>query len=122
MYAGGSPDPVLELLAPDIVWHVPGASPIAGSHRGLAQVVEYFEMRRHLADATMRMQPGEVVSEGDALAQFVTGTAVLDGEQVSWKTIGVYCADLERGRIREVWLIPLDSEVFDRIWTSLAAS
>jgi hypothetical protein len=89
MYAGGSLDPVLELLEPDIVWHVPGSSPIAGNYRGLTQVTDYFETRRGLANATMRMRPGEVVSEGDVLAQFVTGTAVLDGEQVSWRTIGV---------------------------------
>ncbi|HEX6687267.1 MAG TPA: hypothetical protein VF085_01225 [Solirubrobacterales bacterium] len=28
MYAGGPVDPVRELLAEDVVWHVPGASPI----------------------------------------------------------------------------------------------
>jgi len=118
MYAGGPIDPVLELLPPDIVWHVPGASPIAGSHRGLARVVGYFETRRRLAKATMRMQPGKVISEGDALAQFVTGTAVLEGEEVSWRTVGVYRVDLECRLIREVWLVPLDSEQFDRIWSA----
>lgn len=31
MYAGGSVDSVAELLTEDIVWHVPGASPIAAA-------------------------------------------------------------------------------------------
>ena len=118
MYAGGSIDPVLELLAGDIVWHVPGRSPIAGEHRGVAQVVDYFERRRQLANATMRMRPGEVIFEGDAVAQFVEGSAVLDGERVSWRTIGTYCVDIEHRWIREVWLVPLDGELFDRIWSS----
>lgn len=117
MYAGGSIDAVLELLAEDIVWHVPGGSPIAGDHRGIARVTEYFETRRKLANATMRMRPGESISAGDALAQFVEGSAVLDGQRVSWKTIGVYRADADRRCIGEVWLIPLDSELFDRIWS-----
>lgn len=39
MYAGGSVAAVLELLAEDVVWRVPGASPIAGEHRGHAGVV-----------------------------------------------------------------------------------
>jgi len=30
------------------------------------------------------------MADGDAVAQFVEGTAVLDGEQVSWRTIGIY--------------------------------
>jgi ketosteroid isomerase-like protein len=118
MYAGGAVGPVIELLAEDVVWHVPGTSPIAGEHRGTAAVVEYFEKRRRLAHATMRMQPGEVISEGDSVAQFVTGTAVLGGESVAWQTIGAYRLDAEHRRIQEVWLVPLDAELFDRIWSS----
>ncbi len=117
MYAGGSIDPVVELLARDIIWHVPGRSPIAGDHRGIAQVVDYFERRRSLANATMRMRPGEVIWEGNAVAQFVEGSVVLDEGRVSWETIGVYRIDIGHRWIREVWLVPLDSELFDRIWS-----
>lgn len=118
MYAGGSIDTVVELLAGDIVWHVPGRSPISGDHRGVAQVVDYFERRRRLVNATMRMHPGEVIADGNAVAQFVEGSATLDGKQVSWQTIGVYRVDIKHRWIREVWLVPLDSELFDRIWSS----
>jgi ketosteroid isomerase-like protein len=117
MYGGGSVDPVAELLAPDIVWHVLGNSAIAGSYRGTGQVLEYFERRREIASATMRMHPGEVLSQGDAVMQFVTGSAVLGGEQVSWQTTGIYRVDVEHRWIREVWLVPLDVELFDRIWS-----
>jgi ketosteroid isomerase-like protein len=118
MHAGGPVEPVLELLAEDVVWHVPGGSPIAGGHRGRAEIVDYFEKRRRLADATMRMRPGAAIFEGDAVAQFVEGTAVLGGENVSWQTIGVYRLDAEHRRIQEVWLVPLDGELFDRVWSS----
>lgn len=102
MYAGGSVDSVVELLAGDIVWHVPGHSPIAGDHRGVEQVIAYFELRRQLANTTMRMRPGEVISTGDAVAQFVEGSDTLDGEQVSWETFGIYRVDPEHRWIREV--------------------
>lgn len=118
MYAGGPIDPVVELLPPDIAWHVLGSSAISGSHRGLAQVIDYFKKRRSLANDTMQMHPGEVIFEGDALAQFVTGSAVLGGEQVSWRTIGIYRVDLDHRWIREAWLVPLENDLFDRIWTS----
>ena len=42
MYAGGSIEAVTQLLDEDIVWHVPGGSPIAGDHRGIARVIQYF--------------------------------------------------------------------------------
>jgi hypothetical protein len=49
----------------------------------------------------MRMHPGEVISEGDALAQFVTGTATLGGRKVSWRIIGVYRVDLDQRQMPE---------------------
>jgi hypothetical protein len=82
MYAGGSVDAVAELLAEDIVWHVPGTSPIA---------------------------------DGEAVVQLVDGSAELDGETAEWRTAGVYRVDT---RVREVWLVPLDLALFDRIWSS----
>lgn len=118
MYSGGSIDAVAELLAEDIVWHVPGTSPIAGDHRGVEAAIAYFERRRRLADSTMQMEPGELLESGNAVAQFVTGSAVLDGNPVTWQTIGVYRLDVEAGRIQEVWLVPLDSDLFNRIWSA----
>jgi hypothetical protein len=117
MYAGGAVDPVAELLAEDIVWHVPGASSIAGDHRGVSEVIEYFQRRRRLANETMRMHPGELICKGEGVAQFVEGSAELDGEEVRWQTIGVYRVDAAHRRICEVWLVPLDSALFDRIWS-----
>lgn len=117
MYAGGPVEPVAELLAEEVVWHVPGRNRIAGDHRGIEAVLEYFRRRRQLADETMRMHPGGVLRQGDGVAQFVEGRAVLDGEEVTWQTVGVYRVDGDGGHIREVWLVPLDGELFDRIWS-----
>jgi ketosteroid isomerase-like protein len=118
MYSGGSVDRVVELLADGIVWHVPGSSPIAGDHRGAGEVIAYFERRRQLANATMRMEAGEVLELDGAVAQFVKGSAMLDGNEVSWQTVGVYRLDVEHSRIQEAWLVPLDGDLFDRIWST----
>jgi ketosteroid isomerase-like protein len=115
MYAGGPVDAVVELLAEDIVWHVPGGSPIAGDHRGIPQVIEYFERRRRLASATMRMHPGELIADGEAVVQLVDGSAELGGKPVEWRTAGVYRVE---ELVREVWLVPLDLDRFDRIWSA----
>jgi uncharacterized protein len=116
MYAGGAIDPVLELLTEDVVWHVPGQSPIAGHHRGGPAVAKYFERRRELAQATMRMLPGPLLADGDAVVQLVDGCAQLGGELVRWRTAGVY--RIRGGRVAEVWLVPLDLMLFDRLWSS----
>jgi ketosteroid isomerase-like protein len=116
MYAGGPVEPVAELLTEDVVWRVPGRSSIAGEHRGVDAVLEYFARRRELAKATMKMQPGEILADEEVVVQLVDGTARFGDEEVSWRTVGVY--RIEDGRIREVWLVPLDLDRFDRIWAA----
>ena len=49
MYAGGNLAAVEELLAGDVLWHVPGTSLIAGDYRGRGAVTGYFRLRRELA-------------------------------------------------------------------------
>jgi len=115
MYAGGSIASVLELLTEDIVWHVPGTSPIAGDHRGPKAVAAYFARRRELAHATMRMHPGPVLADRDAVIQLVDGSANLHGRDVSWRTAGIYRVHARRAA--EVWLVPLDLKLFDRVWS-----
>src|SRR5215208_7598897 len=116
MYAGGDLPPVEELLAKDVVWHVPGASPIAGDHRGHEAVTGYFRLRRELAGGAIRITRGGEAHHSDALVQLADGRAPLGGREVMWRTAGVYrVAD---GKIAEAWLIPLDQGHFDRAWAA----
>jgi uncharacterized protein len=114
MYAGGPVEEVASLLAEDIVWHVPGTSPIAGDHRGREAVLAYFERRRALADQTFVMHPKGALSDGDAVVQLVDGEATIGGERRTWSTAGVY--RVRDGLVAEVWLVPLDLAEFDAIW------
>jgi ketosteroid isomerase-like protein len=113
MYRGGDADAVRELLAPDVVWHVPGASPIAGDHRGRDAVMAYFERRRALAGGAMTIVPGEQLVSGDTVIQRADG---MIGE-LRWRTVGIYRFDGDQ--VAEAWLVPLELDAFDAIWTNL---
>jgi uncharacterized protein len=116
MYAGGDLAAVEELLAEDVVWHVPGTSPIAGDYRAREAVTEYFRLRRELAGGAIRVAKGGEAHHEEALVQLADGRAPLGGREVVWRTAGVYrVAD---GRIAEAWLVPLDQEHFDRVWAA----
>jgi ketosteroid isomerase-like protein len=114
MYRGGDAEAVRDLLTPDVVWHVPGTSPIAGDHRGRDAVMAYFERRRALAGGGMTIVPGERLIAGDTVVQLADG---LIGESLRWRTVGVYRFDGDR--VAEAWLVPLDLAAFDAIWTTL---
>jgi YbgC/YbaW family acyl-CoA thioester hydrolase len=115
LYAGGSDEPLTDVLHPDVSWHVPGKSPIAGHYAGRAAVIAYMERRRDLADRSFRMQTDEVLVGPSYFAALTRGTAVIAGASHGWKTIGLYrCED---GLIKECFLLPFDQEAFDRIWS-----
>ena len=116
MYAGGDVAAVEQLLADDVVWHVPGTSPIAGDHRGREAVLAYFRLRRELAGGAIAITARAETHHDAALVQLADGQASLGGEDVVWRTAGVY--RVAGGRIAEAWLVPLDLEHFDRVWAA----
>jgi uncharacterized protein len=114
-YAGGPIGPLVDLIAEDIRWHLPGRSAIAGDHRGRDAVLEYFKRRRELSQATFRLDVREIVASGEFVFQRVDGTVSHAGSSRSWETAAVLrVAD---DRIRECWLLPADQELFDDIWS-----
>lgn len=114
-YGGGGAEPLREVLADDIVWHIPGDNAIAGEYRGREAVMEYFARRRDLAAATFRMHPGEMlVGDGDHVAVLTDGTATIGGMERRWSTVGLY--RLRGEQVAECRLLPLDAAAFDEIW------
>jgi uncharacterized protein len=119
MYSGGDLQPVADLLADDVVWHVPGRSPIAGDHRGRDSVLRYFEQRRALAHGTMSIEVLETIADDEAVVELADGRARLGDVEAHWRTVGLY--RITDGRIAEAWLIPFDLDAFDRVWSRIAS-
>jgi RNA 2',3'-cyclic 3'-phosphodiesterase len=116
LYAGsGSVGGVRELLADDVVWHVPGASAIAGEHRGVEAVLAYMDARRRIMDGTFRVLVHGAAVIADRVVQLAGGHALRDGREVGWETVGVF--RVAGGRIAECWLVPFDQAAFDAIWS-----
>jgi ketosteroid isomerase-like protein len=114
-YAGGPAEPLRRLLADDVAWHVPGRNAIAGVYEGIDAVMDYFVRRRDHAARTFRMHPGEVlVGDGDHVAVLTDGSAMLDGREQRWSTVGLY--RIRGERVAACWLLPLDPPAFDRVW------
>ncbi|MDA0168457.1 nuclear transport factor 2 family protein [Solirubrobacter taibaiensis] len=117
MYRGEGEDRVRELLAPDVIWHVPGTSGIAGDHRGRDAVMDYFDRRRAIAGGAMAISHGARLVSADVVVQLADGEVERDDELLRWRTVGVYRMD--DGLVAEAWLVPFDLAAFDAIWTTL---
>ena len=116
LYTDGDPEPVRGVLTDDIAWHVPGASPVAGSYHGVDEVVAYMLARRELAEGTFRMHRLDVLTgSGQTVAVLNDGEVSVGGRVRRWSTVGVY--RLRDGRVAECRLVPFDQAEFDEIWT-----
>jgi ketosteroid isomerase-like protein len=115
-YAGGPGAGLRQILAPDITWTVPGDNRIAGTYRGLEEVLGYFRRRRDLAGRTFQMRQRDVlVGDGDRIAALTDGFATIGSAHHRWSTVGLY--QVAGGRIAACWLLPLDQRAFDIIWS-----
>ena len=114
-YAGGSGAALRQILAPDITWTVPGTNSIAGTYRGLAEVLGYFQRRRDLARRTFQLKRSDVLTgDGNRIAALTDGIATVSNATHRWSTVGLY--DLAGQRVTACWLLPLDQQAFDAIW------
>ena len=117
LYDDGDPEAVRGVLTDDIAWHVPGASPIAGSYHGIDEVVAYMLARRELADGTFRMHRLDVLTgSGQTVAVLTDGEVSVGGRLRRWSTVGVY--RVRDGRVAECRLVPFDQAEFDEIWAA----
>jgi ketosteroid isomerase-like protein len=115
-YDGGGDGALRELLAPNVTWTVPGRNAIAGTYLGVEEVLGYFTRRRALADSTFRLHRRDVLAgDGDQVAALTDGTATIGGRERTWSTVGLY--EVRDGRIAACWLLPLDAQAFDAIWS-----
>lgn len=115
-YAGGDSQGLKALLTADVRWTVPGHNALAGVYVGIDPVLDYMRRRRRLAGGTLRLVRRDVlVGRGSRVAALTDGVAVRSGEVRTWETLGLY--DVADGRISGCWLVPLDAESFDEVWS-----
>jgi ketosteroid isomerase-like protein len=108
------------LLASNVMWIVPGDNRVAGTYRGLDEVLDYFGRRRDIANRTFQLKRRDIlVGDGDRIAALTDGSATIGNVEHHWSTVGLYKVLDER--IAGCWLLPLDQRAFDAVWgTSVA--
>jgi uncharacterized protein len=76
-FAKGDLDTLRELTAADVVWKVPGKSPISGNKEGIEATLAYFTQLFELTDGTIKAEPVDVAVG----AEHVIVTQITSGER-----------------------------------------
>ena len=115
-FAVGALDRLRELLAPDIVWHEPGRSPIAGDYKGPDGVADFLQRLRMLSRDTLSVELIDVMVNPERAIAIQRVTA-----EVGERTLDVIDAldfEIHGGRITEISVYQQDAYEFDEFWSA----
>lgn len=102
-------------LAPGVVWHVPGHSPISGEHGGPDGVLAYFGQLRELTGGTWQAHPIDILAGESGVVVLARGTGARpDGRRFD-ASYALHLA-MRDGRITQARLYPEDLRAFEAFW------
>jgi ketosteroid isomerase-like protein len=113
-FNSGDLNVVAELLDHDIVYTIPGRSPIAGQTRGVRAHIEALRFARERSEGTLRLEPRAVVADDEYLFVYGRITARRRGKVMDSDHCVVF--RFSDGRIVEGRTVPLDLYAFDEFW------
>ncbi|GII65113.1 hypothetical protein Skr01_51980 [Sphaerisporangium krabiense] len=103
------------LLADDVVFHVPGHGALAGEYRGKADVIGYLSRLVDVTGNTMRYEPEAFLSGDGHIAVFLRIRGDRAGKELDER--GVHVFRIAGGRIAERWSFPQDSYAVDQFFS-----
>lgn len=104
-----------DLFHPDIVYTIPGRSPIAGRTRGPQAHFDMLRTIRERSGGTLRLEPRAVLADDTYLFVYGRVTAEREGKRLDTEHCVVF--RFEGDRIVEGRTLPVDLFAFDAFWS-----
>jgi len=115
-FAAGDMAALTELFAEDVVWHLPGRNPLAGTHRGRDAVFAVFTKTAQLSGSTFRIELHDVLANDEHTVAIQRETGSRQGRQLDVRDVEIY--HVRDGKITEWWSFSDDERQNDEFWSS----
>ena len=103
------------LFAENVVWHVPGVSPISGEHRGREAVFAVFAKTAELSGGSFKIGLHDVLANDEHTVALTRATGSRQGRQLSSLDTDVY--HMSNGKVTEFWSFVEDQRLTDEFWS-----
>jgi ketosteroid isomerase-like protein len=113
-FSRGDMDTLRELFHPDIVWHAPGRSQLAGDHRGVDAVLGYFGQTMELTGGNFRVEVHDVVANDEHAVGLNSVHAERAGRTLEDNNALVF--HVRAGKVTEVWQYWADQYAADEMF------
>jgi uncharacterized protein len=98
-----------EVFAEDIVWNLPGHNPLAGTKRGINEVLAFFGRLRALGAQVQPLEMGELSNGG--VAEIYRAHGEVNGVKMEAFNCNYYT--IRNGKIAEVQVLMADQQNYD---------
>ena len=104
------------LFADDILWHVPGTSPISGDYKGKEEVFGFFGKTIEMSGGTFSLETHDFFANDERGVVLATVTAQRDGKSLSSMQANVMRFN-EEGQVAEFWNLVDDTVGPSEFWS-----
>jgi ketosteroid isomerase-like protein len=115
-FVAGDTAMLAEVFAPDVRWHLPGRSAIAGDYVGRDAVFGLFARMAALTDGTIRTNCREVIGDDEGGVIVTTDTGERGGRKLNAHVM--LRAHVRDGKLVELWEHIADLYAYDEFWSS----
>jgi uncharacterized protein len=115
-FGRGDLEAIRDQFSPDIVWHVPGTSPLSGDYKGIDAVFEFFGRIFTESGGTFKNEIHDILSNDTHGVILVAQTAERNGRKLTANAVQIVHRD-DQERITESWFIPADQKAVDEFWS-----
>jgi uncharacterized protein len=113
-FRGGDPRALVEVIAADAVWRVPGTVSVAREYRGREEIFGLFRATRTLTDGTYRSELRWAVADDDHAVAVYRATGRRLGRELDIDQ--VLLIEHADGVWRDVTAVPTDPRAFEAFW------
>jgi ketosteroid isomerase-like protein len=114
-FARGDIPTVMDTLAEDILWHVPGRGPLSRDYHGHAEVLGFFRHFMELSEGTFRIAIDSVLAKEDRVIVLVTESA--RRPKGEWSSPQVHAWTVKDGKATVFWQFQGDQQTEDEFWS-----
>lgn len=102
-YGAGDVDVLAETLSEDVVFHMPGRGPLAGTFEGREAVLESFRRMEEAAGDTFQADLHSILADDDHVVVLIAESGEKEGRRYSWHETDVF--HVRDGQIAEMWVL-----------------
>jgi ketosteroid isomerase-like protein len=106
---------VLEKLDPEIAWHIPGRSPMAGTYKGYDEIVGFFTQLMERSGGTFSLEMHDLMASDGHVVALTKERGQRDGRDLDSNVVHIW--HMRAGKAVEFFGVSQDLYASDEFWS-----